>query len=221
MYKSFILLSGLMLASVTHPIKAEPINLTQVKAELIQYHDSGQYLHDINAMVKKAKHRLRAALAANKHKTHPKKLAVVLDIDETVLSNYSDFKKRDFGGTLTDIHHDIQLANAVAIQPMRQYYRFAQRHHVAVFFVTGRNESERRATVSNLKHAGFTGWQQLYLKPDSYHAHSIAPFKLAKRKAIEAQGYTIIETIGDQNSDLIGGHNGTAIKLPNPYYHLP
>lgn len=220
MYKSFLLLSGLMLASVSHHIKAEPVNLTQIKSELTYYHDSGQYIKDIRTQVRKAKHRLLKAIADNQQKNHPKKLAIVLDIDETVLSNYQDFKRRDFGGTTDEIHREIRMAHALPIEPMRHFYDYAKQHYITLFFVTGRNESERQATVKNLKQAGFYGWQHLYLKPNHYHAKSILPFKLAQRQAIEHQGYTIVETIGDQKSDLVGGHSGATFKLPNPYYYL-
>lgn len=221
MYKTFIFLSGLVVASIVHPVKAEPLNLSQVKTALVDYHDSGQYMKELRVQVQKAKQTLLQAITKNQHRPHPQKLAVVLDIDETVLSNYEDMKKRGFGGTLSDIHHDIKLADALPIKPMRHFYHFAQAHHVTVFFVTGRNESERHVTIYNLKQAGFSGWQHLYLKPNTYHNPSIIPFKLSKRKAIQDHGYTIVETIGDQKSDYAGGRNGTAFKLPNPYYALP
>lgn len=38
------------------------------------------------------------------------------------------------------------------------------------------------------------------------------------RAAIEAQGYTIVANVGDQESDLAGGRAERAFKLPNPFY---
>ena len=35
---------------------------------------------------------------------------------------------------------------------------------------------------------------------------------------LEAEGYTIIGNIGDQLSDLEGGHAERTFKLPNPFY---
>jgi hypothetical protein len=40
-------------------------------------------------------------------------------------------------------------------------------------------------------------------------------------RAIEAQGYRIVASVGDQYSDLAGGHEAVAFKLPNPFYFLP
>jgi putative acid phosphatase of HAD superfamily subfamily IIIB len=41
------------------------------------------------------------------------------------------------------------------------------------------------------------------------------------RAAIEQQGCRIIASVGDQYSDLAGGHEDKAFKLPNPFYFLP
>jgi HAD superfamily, subfamily IIIB (Acid phosphatase) len=50
---------------------------------------------------------------------------------------------------------------------------------------------------------------------------SIVPFKSGERARIEANGYTIIANIGDQDSDLAGGHALHTCKLPNPAYYIP
>ena len=50
---------------------------------------------------------------------------------------------------------------------------------------------------------------------------STVNFKAQTRQEIEALGYTIIANIGDQCSDLLGGHTETAYKLPNYMYFLP
>jgi membrane-bound lytic murein transglycosylase MltF len=43
---------------------------------------------------------------------------------------------------------------------------------------------------------------------------------LAARAAWEAEGWTIIATISDQESDL-GPHAERGLKLPNPFYKVP
>ena len=42
-----------------------------------------------------------------------------------------------------------------------------------------------------------------------------------ERTRIEERGYTILLTMGDQESDLTGGHAQATFKLPNPVYYLP
>ena len=46
-------------------------------------------------------------------------------------------------------------------------------------------------------------------------------YKSGARAAIEDQGYKILASVGDQYSDLAGGHEAVAFKLPNPFYFLP
>ena len=41
------------------------------------------------------------------------------------------------------------------------------------------------------------------------------------RKEITQQGYDIVFSIGDQQSDLVGGYSDKTYKLPNPYYFIP
>ena len=38
---------------------------------------------------------------------------------------------------------------------------------------------------------------------------------------IENEGFTILANVGDQDSDLEGGHAKRAFKLPNPMYYIP
>jgi hypothetical protein len=46
-------------------------------------------------------------------------------------------------------------------------------------------------------------------------------YKSATRAHIESLGYDIVANLGDQYSDLRGGHADRAFKLPNPNYFLP
>ena len=46
-------------------------------------------------------------------------------------------------------------------------------------------------------------------------------FKTARRKKIEDAGFTIIANVGDQYSDLRGGHAERVFKVPNPFYFIP
>lgn len=200
---------------------AEPLNLSLLKKELIHYHDSGLYYQDLNQKIKTIQGYVIEQSQINKKSKHPQKLALVLDIDETSLSNYNQIVLRDFTGSQKQIHLQILKANSKVIKPMLDLYRTALKHGVNVFFVSGRIESERKATEINLKKAGYSHWSGLYLKPVNYPYHSIIPFKSESRAKITHQGYVIIATIGDQFSDLKGGYAQKRFKLPNPFYYIP
>lgn len=205
----------------SNPVFSDPPNLTLVKNELRNYYNSGLYQKELNEIITKAQKYIDQQAEINQKEKSPKQLALVLDIDETSLSNYKYMIERDFGGNRKLYHQDILSADAPAIKPMLDLYRDAQAHNIHVFFVTGRNESERKATETNLQKEGYSGWSGLYLRPMNYTSNSIIPFKSNTRKIITEKGYTIVASIGDQYSDLKGGYAQKVFKLPNPFYYLP
>ena len=217
------ILSGLLAAgllfSVTSVMADEPQNISVIKKELVKYHDSGNYVKDINSVMERAIQYLQKRVAANQ-KAH-KKLAVVLDIDETALSNYSDMREQDFGGSIEQITLAADKGTDPAIEPTLKLYQYAKANHVAVFFVTGRHESEREVTAQNLKAVGYDNWDGLTLRDGEYTKSPAGTYKTAIRKQLVGEGYDIVLNIGDQKSDLTGGYADKTYKLPNPYYFIP
>jgi hypothetical protein len=61
----------------------------------------------------------------------------------------------------------------------------------------------------------------LILLPEGAHFASVVDFKAPERRKITEQGYTIVLSLGDQESDLKGGYAERTFKLPNPVYYLP
>lgn len=215
---TFVFILTLLTSILTY---AEPPNLTLIKNELKKYHDSGHYEQELTQVVNTAQQYITQQALINQKRKQPQKLAIVLDIDETSLSNYNYMIKRDFTGTHAQFHQDVMAANAPVIKPMLRLYQNARRHGVSVFFITGRHASELQATTKNLQRAGYNQWDGLYLRPNNYVNKSIIPYKSHIRELITQKGYTIIATIGDQESDLKGGYAKKGFKLPNPYYYLP
>ena len=113
----------------------EPVNLAFVKQELIQYHDSGQYQHDLANVIRQAMDYLKLRMVENDF--HGKKPAIVLDIDETALSNYPNMIKLDFGGTLDEIREAEDKGTDEVIKPTLELYRFCQSPSYRCFFHYG------------------------------------------------------------------------------------
>ena len=217
-----ILISFITLYSSVALLAQEPSpNLGLYQQTLIHYYDSGDYSKDLLQVEKQAQGYLNQRVKENIHKHNPKKLAIVCDIDETVLSNMPTLKTNNLLFLLETIHHNQPKENASPILAMLDLYHDAIKQEVAVFFVTGRKDTLRNATAKNLETAGFAEWESLFCKPSDYHLKTVANFKTAAREHIEKQGYDIILNIGDQQSDLIGGHADKTFKLPNPYYYIP
>lgn len=195
----------------------EPVNIAVIKKELVQYHDSGEYEKDINAVIENAMTYLKARIS------HPmkKKPLIVLDIDETALSNYKHMREMGFGGSLNEIQRTEMKADDPAIPATQQLYQFAKRHHIAVAFVTGRPDGERDATAKNLHEAGYDEWDALVFRSTAYQRLPVASYKTAIRKKFVSEGYDVILNIGDQMSDLKGKFADKSLKLPNPFYFIP
>jgi predicted secreted acid phosphatase len=165
----------------------------------------------------------RVMLAIKHHGKHHghshKKRAIVFDVDETLLSNYTAINADNFTfGPQSQAEATNEIGTAIV--PSRDLFNLAKSKHIAIFLITGRREASRAHTTSNLTREGFTGYKQLILKPDA-STDSTVVYKSGARAAIEKQGYRIIANVGDQYSDLAGGHSGVAFKLPNPFYFLP
>ncbi|HVE43795.1 MAG TPA: HAD family acid phosphatase [Gammaproteobacteria bacterium] len=213
-----ILICALLLTWTSFGFAQEPDNIALTKKKLLSYHDSQAYIKDLNDIIQEAIIYLKLRL---KERNFTGKPAIVLDIDETALSNYKSIVELDFGGTLKEIRANQDKGEDPAIAPTLALYRFAKSQHVAVFFLTGRQEYERSATAANLKRAGYENWDGLILRSKKEASLPAAAYKKAARAELEKQGYEIILNIGDQFSDLSGGHSDKAFKLPNPYYLIP
>jgi hypothetical protein len=150
-----------------------------------------------------------------------RKPAIVFDVDETALSNYAAIDADNF---TFDKNSKAETTNEVgkAIPATLELYNLAKAKHFTLFFVTGRGENpgNRSHTEHNLTREGYAGWQHLYLKPAGFTG-TTTDYKSGTRKTIEDQGYRIVASVGDQYSDLAGGHEDVAFKLPNPFYFLP
>jgi predicted secreted acid phosphatase len=100
-------------------------------------------------------------------------------------------------------------------------FNAAKAKGAAVFFISGRRDKERQATLWNLDRAGFEGWAKVIIRPDDDTRSTIQPFKTEERRKIAEAGYTIIANAGDQQSDLDGGFAECTFKVPNPFYFIP
>jgi predicted secreted acid phosphatase len=205
---------------------SQPPNVGDAKLAAVAYHKSGAYERDLAAVAAQ----VSAWLAERAPQVS--RPALVLDIDDTVLSNWEVIMADDFGrvfdgpcrslpkGPCGWIDWDLR-GKTPAIPQTLAVFRQARSLGIAVFFISGRDESQRAATIRNLRLAGFAGYRGLYMETKGSHYPSAADFKAPQRKRIEQAGYTIIANVGDQPSDLAGGYGEKTFLLPNPFYRIP
>jgi predicted secreted acid phosphatase len=207
--------SGSNISSPPYGAWQEPENHAIVVDRLMRYHDYGEYDREIREVANSARDYLETVV-----KNAPKedKLAAVFDIDETSLSNWEamadcGFCSYNVQSKLYSIEHD------PAIVPVLELFNFAKKKGITVFFVTGRQESQRAATIKNLNEVGYSGWADLIMQPDG-NKPPASVFKPRDRQVIVDKGYRIILNIGDQASDLAGCCAERVFKVPNPFYLL-
>jgi predicted secreted acid phosphatase len=200
-----------------------PLNLGPIKDMLVEYHQKF-YDADVAAVFESAQNYIE------KNASEAKRPALVLDIDETSLTNWPNLHADDFGfvadGTCDELPAGpcgfnawILKGSATAIEPAHKLFETAKAKGVAVIFITGRPNSQRDITILNLDHAGYEGWTELRTRPDG-EGGTVQDYKTKQRINVEAEGYTIIAGVGDQMSDIDGGHSGCTFKVPNPFYFI-
>ena len=199
------------------------VNLDVLKNKVKQYHDCtctcGCYAHDLDAQADRAIAFLRRRAL---RKTVNEKLALVLDIDETSVTNYKELQQSGFNYVKSDWNAWIDSAQAPAVPGTLRLYREAQKLGVNVFFITGRPESQRAVTERNLTAQGYTNWQKLILRPASAASQSTTTYKSSMRAQIVGEGYQLVLNVGDQWSDLKGKPEAEfSVKYPDPYYLIP
>jgi predicted secreted acid phosphatase len=205
---------------------AHVINVGDTKLAATAYYQSGAYDRDLSIVTSWV-----GAWMAERI-PQVRRPAVVFDIDDTALSNWDVIKANDFGrvfkgpcrslpdGPCGWVAWDLQ-GRSPAIPQSLAIFRQARALGAEVFFISGRDESQRAATERNLQAAGYDGYSRLILTPRGSHYTSASNFKAPQRAAIEQAGYTIVANIGDQPSDLAGGHAERTFLLPNPFYRIP
>lgn len=192
-------LTGMLLSGLAVPATAAPAPVVAAApaaapaAAAAQAVTEGQWLADVQAAVAPARSYIEQRTAGA---GAGERLAIVFDIDNTTLQ--------------THFHPFTQpaIASSLALAD------YARSRGVAVVFITARPDFIESVTRYSLQHAGYP--------VDGLHGRDLGDlfrpvqvFKTAKRAAVEQQGYTIIANVGNNTTDLAGGHAERTFKLPD------
>ena len=153
-----------------------------------------------------ARERLDAALA---QPAPPKPLALITDIDETVLDNspyqVGLIQNRETYSLKTWKQWTAR-ASAEALPGASNFLNYASSRGVKVFYITNRDQDEADATLRNLKRAGF---------PDADAAHLLCR-RTSKNKddrRVEiAKTHTVCLLLGDNLSDFSSAFDSTVLE---------
>lgn len=187
------------------------INLSEAKFAIKEYYLSGRYEFELTEIIEDALQKVRQFQQV-------KNRAFVFDVDETALSNLQYEIENDFG-YIPEIWNKWVLAEkAPAISQVKQFYDSLVVWGFKILFITGRNESQYQATLNNLRKAGYTAIDTLICRSKEELELSAQKYKTNKRRELTEIGYSIVGSIGDQWSDLLGGYCLLQIKIPNYMY---
>jgi 5'-nucleotidase (lipoprotein e(P4) family) len=148
-----------------------------------------------------AKMRLNEAI---KEKSSSRPLAVVVDIDETMLNN-SPFETLLLNQTykLSDWYKWTSQASAKALPGALDFAKYAQSQNVEIYYITNRDDNERVVTLKNLENVGFPFADEKHLmtKSDLSESTGNTSTKEGRRNKV-AENYEITLLIGDNLNDF-------------------
>ena len=209
------LLALVLAALPAAPAAAATTRTSYTPAQIRAYHDSGRWARDVARVFSSARRSLLRQLDRPSAARRP---AVVLDIDETSLSNYPCLDEADFN-VAVGLGTCVGQGRSVAIPAARRFVQAAQKRRVAVFFITAAPENLEASRRANLRKARFRGRFTVIGRPATVSTEpSQVPYKSGERGRIERRGYRILVNVGDQRTDLAGGHARAKFLVPNRIY---
>ncbi len=194
---------------------------------LHEFSPTGAYAHEVSGIADQTRSYL------DRRSTHPGsfdgKPAIVFDIDDTTLTTYDYEIYSNFVYNPTTNGKFVDNAVFPATPGMVHLTNWARSHGYTVFFLTGRPETQRPGTLTNLDNAGYRPFSpRVFLKDQTLRwLSSCTPsctseqYKTLTREHLEHKGFDIVANLGDQFSDLRGGFADRTVKIPNPMYFLP
>ncbi len=148
-----------------------------------------------------ARQRLNEAVDKNEA---GKSLAVVVDIDETMLDNSPFETTLIKGGNFQKGWYEwTKKASARALPGAVDFANYAKSRKVEIFYITNRDSSERKSTLQNLENVGFpyTTDDHLLTRNDMSYSTGNTSSK-AGRRAKVAEKHEIILLLGDNLNDF-------------------
>ncbi|GAA2741084.1 HAD family acid phosphatase [Kitasatospora cinereorecta] len=191
-------LTAAITAGLAAPAVAAPAAPAPAAAPKAQAASSGsavteqQWLADVAAAIAPARAYVEQRTAEPTDGTP----AIVFDIDNTTLATH---------------FHPLTMPG---ISPVLELAQYAHERGVAIIFVTARVDFIEPVTRYSLDKAGYTV-DELHGRGLCDLFKSVQQYKTDERIAVENEGYTIIASVGNNWTDLDGGHAERTFKLPD------
>ncbi|CAN5333424.1 5'-nucleotidase, lipoprotein e(P4) family [soil metagenome] len=136
-----------------------------------------------------------------KVKANPKgKLAIITDLDETVVDNsYYNTKLVNEGAMYTPETWKQWTAQkkATLIPGSLEFFKMADSLEVTIFYISNRGTDEYAPTLANLEELGLP-----QLDSSHFYLKTTTSGKEDRRQAVSALGYTVVMLLGDNLNDF-------------------
>ncbi|RKT09608.1 putative acid phosphatase of HAD superfamily subfamily IIIB [Streptomyces sp. 1114.5] len=152
-----------------------------------------QWLADVTAAIAPARAYIEQRTATPKAGEKP---AIVFDIDNTTLATH---------------FHPFTMPGIAPVVELAQY---AHARGVTIIFVTARPGFIESVTRYSLQKAGYTV-DELRGRDLGDLTKPVQQYKTEERIKVENEGYTIVASVGNNWTDLNGGHAEKTFKLPD------
>jgi 5'-nucleotidase (lipoprotein e(P4) family) len=130
---------------------------------------------------------------------HEKPLAIITDIDETLLNNspntvQQSLSNKDFD---SESWYDwTSKANADTIPGALNFLKFASANGVSIYYITNRDEKERAGTIQNLQKFNFPDADNIHLLPKQ----STSSKEIRRQQVMK--DYNVVLLLGDNLGDF-------------------
>ncbi len=145
-------------------------------------------------------------------KENEKPLAIITDIDETVLDNSPFFAKSielDEGFNKQRWMEWGKKVDAIPVPGALDFFKYAVSKNIEIFYISNRYDTQLNETIENLYKTGFpvTNKQHVLLKTNSSE-------KQPRRDKV-LENYKVVMLLGDNLSDFLSAFRSDSIKERN------
>ncbi|MFM9136026.1 MAG: HAD family acid phosphatase [bacterium] len=150
------------------------------------------------------------------------RVAVVFDVDETLLNAYSYYANANpqFSYDNATWTQYVDECGYAPVPETREVFNKFKALGIHVVLISAGSRDTKQAMIDCLNANGVSGWDRYIMRGDRAPNLTTGQYKAIARASVQRQGYTILASIGDQVSDMSYGHLRHGFLLPNTIYYL-
>ena len=192
------------------------VTLLTTNIAIANYNSPKKQDSNITHILQNAKQYLQQRINNNKPQ---KKLAIIFNINKQVIEHLQQKRQTHFF-TPPGMFYDASTYKDTQITSILNFYKFAKKNKLTIFFIDDDNQKNRKRIVKILRSPGYEKFD-LFLSESK--SQSDKSFKNEINKQITKQGYDIVLNINDDddtddNNYYNNGFADKTIIIPKTFY---